>query len=276
MTAPLITAQGLTVAYGAHVALTEIDFTIGAGEIVTVVGPNGSGKSTLLKALVGLVPATRGRIVRKANLRVGYVPQRLELDWNLPLTVGRFLRLFHRLTKEEMETLLARVGFHAATLLSRRLDHLSGGQFQRVLLAQALARQPELLVLDEPTRGLDQPATAAFYRLLATLRAQTGCAVLMVSHDLHVVMAASDRVVCINRHICCQGKPEVVALAPEYRALFGLGTQGTMALYRHMHDHVHDPTTEFPSERMIETQPEKTTKRASPALSGEGTTGGGF
>ncbi|MFN4098482.1 MAG: ATP-binding cassette domain-containing protein [Pararhodobacter sp.] len=232
----LLTARGLSVAYGAAApVLNHVDFTLQPGEIVTIVGPNGSGKSTLLRALLGMVPASGGSVTRSTGLRVGYVPQKLHLDPNLPLSVARFLRLKRRLTADEIAALLSRVG--APGLEGRELATLSGGQFQRVLLARALAGAPQLLVLDEPTQGLDQPGTAAFYRLIEDLRREIGCAVLSVSHDLHVVMSASDRVVCLNGHVCCEGTPSVVSNAPEYRALFGLGTGGALALYQHHHDH---------------------------------------
>jgi len=163
------------------------------------------------------------------------VPQKLHLDPNLPLTVARFLRLNRRLSDVQVTALLARTG--VPELAQRELATLSGGQFQRVLLARALAGNPQILVLDEPTQGLDQPGTAAFYRLIEDVRREIGCAVLSVSHDLHVVMSASDRVICLNGHICCEGTPSVVSNAPEYRALFGLGTGGALALYQHHHDH---------------------------------------
>ncbi|MCB1345550.1 MAG: metal ABC transporter ATP-binding protein [Rhodobacter sp.] len=233
---PLIEARGLDVAYGhAPPVLHHVDFTLRAGEIVTIVGPNGSGKSTLLRALLGMVPLSGGTVRRAPGLRVGYVPQTLHLDANLPLPVSRFLRLNRRLRADEVAALLARVG--APGLETREMATLSGGQFQRVLLARALAGDPQLLVLDEPTQGLDQPGTAAFYRLIEEVRRAIGCAVLSVSHDLHVVMSASDRVVCLNGHVCCEGTPSVVSNAPEYRALFGLGSQGALALYQHHHDH---------------------------------------
>lgn len=235
----LIEAKGLSVAYGrAAPVLHHVDFRISAGEIVTIVGPNGSGKSTLLRALLGMVAPSAGRVARAPGLSVGYVPQTLHLDANLPLSVKRFLRLSQSLTDAAITALLARVG--APGLQERPLSALSGGQFQRVLLARALAGRPQLLVLDEPTKGLDQPGTANFYRLIEDVRREVGCAVLSVSHDLHVVMSASDRVVCINGHVCCEGAPSVVSAAPEYRALFGLGTGGALALYQHHHDHGSD------------------------------------
>lgn len=239
MSAPLIAARGLAVAYGgAAPVLSGVDFALQPGEIVTVVGPNGSGKSSFLRALVGVVPPASGQVTRAAGLRIGYVPQRLQLDANLPMTVGRFLRLLRPLGADEAAALLARVGVPG--IEGRAMAALSGGQFQRVLLAQALAGDPQVLMLDEPTQGLDQTGIAAFYRLIEAVRRETGCAVVSVSHDLHVVMAASDRVICLNGHICCQGAPSVVSAAPEYRALFGFGTGGALALYRHEHDHSHE------------------------------------
>lgn len=234
----LISTHGVAVTLGGRRVLHGIDLRIEPGEIVTVVGPNGSGKTTLLRVLIGAVAASAGRIERAPGLRIGYVPQRLELDPTLPIAVGRFLGLPRRGDRRAAEQALARVGI--AELYDRPMAALSGGQFQRVLLARALLNGPDLLLLDEPTQGLDQPGTAAFYALVAAIRAELGCAVLMVSHDLHVVMQASDRVICLNGHICCQGEPTAVSAAPEYRALFGTGTGGALALYQHHHDHRHD------------------------------------
>lgn len=234
----LLSAEGLSVRHGEATVLNGVDFALRPGEIVTIVGPNGSGKSTFVRALIGLDPATGGRVTRMPGLRIGYVPQRLHIDASLPMTVRRFLSLPARVTDAAAASALTRVGVPDAA--GRQMSQLSGGQFQRVLLARALLSDPQVLILDEPTQGLDQPGVAAFYRLIEQVRAETGVAVLMVSHDLHVVMSASDRVICLNGHICCEGAPEHVSAAPEYRALFGLGTGGTMALYRHVHDHAHD------------------------------------
>ncbi|WP_372604808.1 metal ABC transporter ATP-binding protein [Actibacterium sp.] len=234
----LISTENLTVRFGGATALSAVNMAIEPGEIVTVVGPNGSGKSTLMRALIGAIPASSGRVVRKPGLVVGYMPQRLALDGRMPMTVRRFLSLPHRRSPAEAQAALARVG--VPDLGGQQMQTLSGGQFQRVLLARALLMKPDLLIMDEPTQGLDQPGTAAFYKLIEDLRAETGCAVLMVSHDLHVVMSASDRVLCLNGHVCCQGTPHVVSNAPEYRALFGLGTGGALALYQHDHDHDHE------------------------------------
>ena len=234
----LLAAHDISVTLGGDDVLSHVTLTMNAGEIVTILGPNGSGKSTLLRALLGILPLTSGHVTRAPGLRLGYVPQRLSVDRSLPLTVRRFLSLPHRATDQAAAAALARVALQG--LGPRQMSALSGGQFQRVLLARALLNTPQLLVLDEPTQGLDQPGEAAFYRLIEEVRQDTGAGVLMVSHDLHVVMAASDRVICLNHHICCEGTPRVVSNAPEYRALFGLGTQGALALYQHEHDHSHD------------------------------------
>jgi zinc transport system ATP-binding protein len=234
----LIAADHICVRFGSEEVLHDITLKVDPGEIVTILGPNGSGKSTLLRALLGIVPVAEGRILRQAGLRIGYVPQSLMIDRTLPITVRRFLSLPTRVTDKAAEEALERVGM--AGQGAEQMTNLSGGQQQRVLLARALLGNPQLLMLDEPTSGLDQPGEAAFYRLIEEVRAETGAAVLMISHDLHVVMAASDRVICLNGHICCEGTPRVVSNAPEYRALFGLGTQGALALYRHEHDHAHE------------------------------------
>ncbi|WP_308915851.1 metal ABC transporter ATP-binding protein [Jannaschia sp. LMIT008] len=233
----LIEADGLGVSLGGQSVLRDVSLSVAPGEIVTVVGPNGSGKSTLVRCLIGGLPAGTGAVRRAVGLRLGYVPQRLAVAATLPMTVARFLSLPRRASRADVATALERTG--ADGLQRRQMDDLSGGQRQRVALARALLNQPDLLVLDEPTTGLDQPGAADFYRLIERLRDDTGCAVLMVSHDLHVVMAASDRVICLNGHVCCEGRPAQVAEAPAYRALFGTGTGGALALYRHEHDHAH-------------------------------------
>ncbi|MEM6759107.1 MAG: metal ABC transporter ATP-binding protein [Pseudomonadota bacterium] len=235
----LIEARDLTLAHGSRAAIRQVDFAITRSEIVTLVGPNGSGKSTLVKGLIGALPATSGTVSRADGLNIGYVPQNLQFDSFFPLTVRDFLCLPQRQSKADIAAALSNAGVPG--LERRQLSALSGGQLQRVMLARALMMRPDILILDEPTQGLDQPGAAAFYQQIAHVRDDLGCAVLMVSHDLHVVMAASDRVLCLNGYICCQGAPEVVQSAPEYRALFGDGSAGAFALYRHAYDHAHEP-----------------------------------
>ena len=233
----LVTVSQMSVKRGSHQALSHVDLTIDKGEIVTIVGPNGSGKSTLLRCIIGALKPDQGTILRAAGMRIGYVPQRLAIDATMPLTAARFLSLPKKRSKTQIQEALTQVG--ADGLQDRPMSGLSGGQFQRVLLARALMDNPDLLILDEPTTGLDQPGSADLYTQIEQVRRDTGAAVLMVSHELHVVMSASDRVVCLNGHVCCHGTPEIVASAPEYRALFGTGTHGALALYRHEHDHHH-------------------------------------
>ncbi|MFN3208318.1 MAG: ATP-binding cassette domain-containing protein [Roseovarius sp.] len=234
----LVSVQDISVRCGASQVLHGVTLGIEPGEIVTVVGPNGSGKTTLLRTLIGAVKPASGRIDRRPGLRIGYVPQKLHIDPTLPMTVERFLRLPGGATRSSISGSLARAG--VPDLAARQMSDLSGGQLQRVLLARALIDAPDLLLLDEATQGLDQPGSAAFYQQIEAVRAETGCAVLMISHELHVVMSASDRVICLNGHVCCEGTPEIVSAAPEYQALFGTGTGGALALYRHDHDHSHD------------------------------------
>ncbi|MBY6203238.1 metal ABC transporter ATP-binding protein [Maritalea mobilis] len=233
----LVDVEKLSVRYGATQVLRDISMHVAPGEIVTIVGPNGSGKTTLLRAIVGAARISGGRITTAPNLVLGYVPQKLHIDPTLPITVERFLRLPGGATRSDIEAALSRAG--VAQLTHRQMSELSGGQLQRVLLARALVTKPNLLLLDEPTAGLDQPGSADFYQLIDDVRREFGCAVLMISHELHVVMASSDRVICLNGHVCCHGTPEHVSSAPEYRALFGTGTHGALALYRHEHDHQH-------------------------------------
>ena len=226
----LIAVRGLSVRISGRLLLHDINLTVERGEIVTVVGPNGAGKTTLLRALIGAVPAT-GRIERAPGLRIGYVPQRLHLDATLPLTVGRFLRLGTGRGGNGVREALAETG--VSDLADRQMSALSGGQIQRVLMARALRTAPDLLMLDEPAQGLDQPGIAALYRLVETIRTRLGCGVLMISHDLHVVMRAADRVIALNGIIWCEGVPTAVSSATEYHALFGELEQDVLAFHRY-------------------------------------------
>lgn len=236
--APLVAARGLGVVKGGRAILHDVDIEVRPAEIVTLIGPNGAGKTTLARALLGLEPATHGHVERQAGLRVGYAPQRFDLDQSIPLTAQRFLLLGTHVDEDEIVPVLDEVG--APDLAERQLSRLSGGEFQRVLLARALLRKPNFLVLDEPVRGVDYIGEADLYRLIGTIRDRRGCGILLISHDLHVVMSASDRVVCVNAHVCCQGVPETVAQHPEYQRLFGTEAARSFALYRHAHDHAHD------------------------------------
>ncbi|RLQ88423.1 zinc ABC transporter ATP-binding protein ZnuC [Notoacmeibacter ruber] len=214
-----------------------LDLSISPGEIVTLVGPNGSGKSTTAKLLLGLLRPTEGKVVRAADLRIGYVPQKLAIDPNLPLPVSRFMRLTKPLSRRQAIAALEETG--VSHLIDAQMRGLSGGEMQRVLIARALSMKPQLLVLDEPAQGVDMAGAVAIYDLIAAARRRLGCGVLLVSHDLHLVMAQTDRVLCLNGHICCEGTPEAVSEMPEYRALFSGKAPRGLAVYRHQHDHQH-------------------------------------
>jgi zinc transport system ATP-binding protein len=234
----LISARSLWLARSGRTILQGVDIDITAGEILTLIGPNGAGKTTLVRVLLGLETPDRGTTVRKAGLVVGYVPQRFDVDRAIPLTVVRFIELGQHAEEEAIERVLADVG--AGKLGDRQLTDLSGGELQRVLLARALIRAPNVLVLDEPVRGVDFAGEAELYDLIGRLRSERGFGVLLVSHDLHVVMAQSDRVICLNRHVCCSGVPQSVAQHPEYARLFGPQAARALGLYHHSHDHRHD------------------------------------
>lgn len=235
----LLSARQLSFNRGRRRILQSVDLEIRAGEILTLIGPNGAGKTTLVKLLLGIERPSSGSIQRQGGLVVGYVPQRFDLDRAMPMTVQRFLTLSGQpLDVEGAEKLLSEVG--ASGLAERQFAELSGGELQRVLIARALVRSPQLVVLDEPVRGVDYVGEAELYALISRLRTERRIGVLLVSHDLHVVMAQSDRVLCLNGHVCCSGVPETVALHPEYARLFGPKTARLLGLYTHAHDHGHD------------------------------------
>lgn len=238
----LISARGLALSRGGRTILEDVDFEIREKEIVTLIGPNGAGKTSLVRVLLGLMAPDRGRVQKSLGLTIGYVPQRFDIDRTIPITVARFLALGGARSPARAKAVLEEVG--ASRVINQQLSGLSGGEIQRVLLARALLRNPGLLVLDEPVRGVDYVGEAELYALIDRLRDERGLGVLLVSHDLHIVMAQSDRVVCINRHVCCSGVPETVAKDPSYVRLFGEHAARSFAVYSHHHDHRHDLTGE--------------------------------
>ena len=235
---PLVTASDLRVRFGDTLALDGVDVALMPGEILTVIGPNGAGKTTLARVILGLTTPDAGQVNRRKHLTFGYVPQRFHVDPTLPMTVGRFLALPTGRGREATVQALTDVG--VPSIAERPLQSLSGGEFQRMMLARALLRRPDLLVLDEPLQGVDVSGQVALFELIGRLRDARGFGVMLVSHDLHVVMRDSDRVLCLNHHVCCSGKPETVSKHPEYLHLFGPEAARALAVYPHHHDHAHD------------------------------------
>ncbi len=235
---PLLEAQNINLKFGKKIMLSNISLKISFGEIVTIIGPNGAGKSTLLRVVLGLVQPDSGEIHKKNNLSIGYLPQKINYDQILPLSVSRMMNLTGIYKEKYILRSLEETG--VSKLFDKPISNLSGGEFQRVMLARALLKNPNLLVLDEPVKEVDYIGQSELYKLVANLTKKRGCAVLMVSHDLNVVMASTNRVICLNKHICCEGQAEDVSLNPEYLRLFGLDTESALALYSHYHDHTHN------------------------------------
>ncbi|MGI9412647.1 MAG: ATP-binding cassette domain-containing protein [Hyphomicrobiales bacterium] len=229
--------SGLGIHRGGRWLLRNVDLSVQRGEIVTLIGPNGSGKTTCAKALLGLLACDEGEAWIAKGARIGYVPQRFVVDWTLPLTVRRLMTLTDSHSRGDVEAALEEVGI--SHLIDAAVQTLSGGELQRALLARALVRKPDLLVLDEPVQGVDFSGEIALYGLIRDIRDRLACGVLLISHDLHIVMAETDTVVCLNGHVCCSGTPKVVAEDPEYRKLFGPKAADALAVYRHDHDHTH-------------------------------------
>jgi zinc transport system ATP-binding protein len=236
--AALVSVRGLGFHRHGRDILAGIDLDVGPGEIVTLIGPNGAGKTTLVKLILGIEKPDRGQVLKPASTRIGYVPQRFEVGRTMPMTVAGFLALGHAITPEAIASALKDTG--AERTINSQVSQLSGGETQRVLIARALLRDPNLLVLDEPARGVDYVGEADLYDLISRIRDQRKLGVLLISHDLHVVMAKSDRVICLNGHVCCSGKPETVAQHAEYARLFGPQAARALGVYLHHHDHEHD------------------------------------
>ncbi len=234
----LLTAHNIGITVDGRQILEGVDLTIKSGEISTLIGPNGAGKTTLLRILLALLQPSMGEVERRPKLRIGYMPQRLSLSENLPLTVQHFLSLAQGSSNSAISKIGAKL--RITHLLKAPMQRLSGGENQRVLLARAILRKPELLVLDEPVQGVDITGQAELYDLISQIRDEYGCGVVMVSHNLHLVMANTDHVICINRHVCCSGHPDAISQHPAYLEMFGAPANANLAIYTHHHDHSHD------------------------------------
>jgi len=241
---PLIIAKNISHAYGEKTVLKDISLTLQPNEIVTLIGPNGAGKSTLLKILLNLIQPTSGEVTRKKGLRIGFMPQKIQVDASMPLSVERFLELglarrsqnlFNKKTNDTTELHEIIKDLKLDDLLNHPIQQVSGGEMQRILLARALLRQPELLILDEPVQGVDLQGQTELYHYISEIRQKYGCGILMVSHDLHIVMKSTNKVLCLNQHLCCSGFPQAVSESPAFQELFGQGFE-EVALYEHHHD----------------------------------------
>ena len=234
----LIKAEQVTVIRQSKTILKEVSLTIGKRDFITIIGPNGAGKSMLLKCLMGFYPPDSGSLKRNKNLRLGYLPQRLTPNQAMPITTQGFLTLRKKTNATTLRKVVHETGIEP--VLTAPLHALSGGELQRVLLARALLDTPTLLVLDEPAQNLDISGQLAFYKLLEHIYAEWNLSILMVSHDLHMVMASTQQVVCLFHHVCCSGEPHVVTKDPEFISLFGNDMANMMAVYQHSHDHQHE------------------------------------
>jgi len=234
---PLIRAHNIAYRVGKRQILQDISFQLEAGQITTIIGPNGAGKSSLVSIVIGLSSHFDGEIIREPGLRMGYLPQHSRVNPLIPISVRRLMSLTRKVSEQELLLALRKTGVEH--LVGQQVKELSGGETQRVMLARTLLGKPDLLVLDEPTAGVDVTGEIQMYDLISQIRDEIGCAILMVSHDLHLVMSKTDQVLCLNQHLCCSGKPESVSQHPEYLALFGDHSE-SIAVYAHNHDHVHD------------------------------------
>ena len=230
----LLTAENISFSVRGKIILADVSLQLHSKEIITLIGPNGAGKTSLIRILLGLVKATTGKVKREDSLRIGYVPQRVYVPDVMPLRVCDFLNVTGLYSVEQCRQILKEVD--CDYLLFSPMQNISGGEMQRVLLARALLKQPQLLVLDEPASGMDIIGQQSLYETVRHIRDKHDCGVLMVSHDLHLVMAATDKVICLNSHVCCTGHPDDVSEHPEYLKLFGSAIDG-LALYSHHHDH---------------------------------------
>ena len=232
----LLKVENVGISVNGKSLVRDISLEVKQGEIVTLIGPNGSGKSTTAKIALGIYKKIDGKVKTYTD-KIGYVPQKISIDWTLPIRVLDFMTLTEELTQDQINSALIMTGVEH--LKNKSLSNLSGGEFQRVLIARAISKHPELLVLDEPVQGVDFKGEIALYKLIKEISEKMKCGILLISHDLHVVMSATDFVVCLNGHVCCSGTPHKVVQDNKYRELFGDRASNILSLYEHKHDHTH-------------------------------------
>ena len=232
----LLKVENVGISVNGKSLVRGVSLEVKKGEIVTLIGPNGSGKSTTAKIALGIYKKIDGKVKTYTD-KIGYVPQKISIDWTLPIRVLDFMTLTEELTQDQINSALNMTGVEH--LKNKSLSNLSGGEFQRVLIARAISKQPELLVLDEPVQGVDFKGEIALYKLIKEISEKMKCGILLISHDLHVVMSATDFVVCLNGHVCCSGTPNVVVQDNKYKQLFGDRASNILSLYEHKHDHTH-------------------------------------
>ncbi|MBM88396.1 MAG: zinc ABC transporter ATP-binding protein ZnuC [Gammaproteobacteria bacterium] len=234
----LLSSTGINKTLATRQILNDVDIAVKEGQIVTLIGPNGAGKTTLVRILLGLLKPDSGIVYMRPALRIGYMPQRLFMEPTLPMSVRRFLRLADPKSKQRAEEILSLL--NVRHLAEEQMSSISGGELQRVLLARALLRKPQLLILDEPAQGVDISGQSSLYTLINQVRSKIKCGILMISHDLHLVMSSTDEVVCLNQHVCCHGRPDKVSAHPAFLELFGTNISSNLAVYTHQHNHEHD------------------------------------
>jgi len=234
----LLQVEKAGLSINSKILVEGVSFEVREGEIVTLIGPNGSGKSTTAKIALGIHKNIMGNVKKFTN-KIGYVPQKISIDWTLPIRVIDFMNLIEKFTTSEIEEALSLTGIK--NLIFSDVRNLSGGEFQRLLMARAIAKNPDFLVLDEPVQGVDYPGEIALYKTIQEIVKNINCGILLISHNLHVVMSQTDHVICLNGHVCCSGAPKSIVKEPEYIKLFGKNIDPTLAFYQHEHDHQHIP-----------------------------------
>ncbi len=229
--------ENISLALNRQTILSGINLELAKGKITTLIGPNGGGKTSIARILLGILKPTSGKVVKKSSLKIGYMPQKIEIDRTIPMTAKDFIQLSTHSVKFDKALKILASRLNVEKILERQIHDLSGGQMQKILFLRALINHPELLVLDEPTQYMDIAGTQDFYQIIDEVRKASNCAILLISHDLHAVMQKTDLVFCVNHHVCCHGTPESVNQHPEYLSLFG--NKGALAIYQHHHDHQH-------------------------------------